>query len=93
MSTFVLQHPAWFGGWSWKKVVPLLRVRGHDVFHPHADGKRARPCRWADLLGAGLDRLVAPQIDFRPPAVADRPPDLAAVGRDNVPAALGGLST
>jgi hypothetical protein len=34
MSTFVLQHPAWFGGWCWKKVVPLLRVRGHAVFTP-----------------------------------------------------------
>jgi pimeloyl-ACP methyl ester carboxylesterase len=37
-ATFVLVHPAWFGGWCWKKVTPLLRVRGHDVFTPTLTG-------------------------------------------------------
>lgn len=31
MSTFVLVHGAWHGGWCWEKVVPLLEERGHDV--------------------------------------------------------------
>ncbi len=35
---FVLVHPAWHGGWCWKKVVPLLRTRGHDVFTPTLTG-------------------------------------------------------
>src|SRR4029453_15599195 len=35
---FVLVHPAWHGGWCWKKVVPLLRARGHDVFTPTLTG-------------------------------------------------------
>ena len=35
---FVLVHPAWHGGWCWKKVVPLLRSRGHDVFTPTLTG-------------------------------------------------------
>ena len=38
MATFVLVHPAWFGGWCWKKVSPLLRARGHDVFTPTLTG-------------------------------------------------------
>ena len=31
MSTFVLVHGAWAGGWCWDKVVPLLRESGHKV--------------------------------------------------------------
>jgi pimeloyl-ACP methyl ester carboxylesterase len=31
MTTFVLVPGAWLGGWAWKKVVPLLHERGHDV--------------------------------------------------------------
>jgi pimeloyl-ACP methyl ester carboxylesterase len=35
---FVLVHPAWHGGWCWKKVTPLLRAGGHDVFTPVLTG-------------------------------------------------------
>ena len=38
MATFVLVHPAWFGGWCWKKVVPLLRAEGHQVHTPTLTG-------------------------------------------------------
>ncbi len=31
MSTFVLVHGAWHGGWCWEKVVPLLEKAGHEV--------------------------------------------------------------
>lgn len=31
MTTFVLVPGAWLGGWAWKKVVPLLEERGHEV--------------------------------------------------------------
>jgi len=34
----VLVHPAWFGGWCWKKVTPLLRARGYDVYAPTLTG-------------------------------------------------------
>lgn len=34
MATYVLVHGAWHGGWCWKKVTPLLRARGHEVFTP-----------------------------------------------------------
>lgn len=36
--TYVLVHPAWHGGWCWKKVTPLLRARGHDVYTPTLTG-------------------------------------------------------
>lgn len=38
MSTFVLVHPAWFGGWCWKKVVPTLQCAGHTVYTPTLTG-------------------------------------------------------
>jgi pimeloyl-ACP methyl ester carboxylesterase len=38
MATFVLVHPAWFGGWCWKKVTPLLEVAGHMVRTPTCTG-------------------------------------------------------
>jgi pimeloyl-ACP methyl ester carboxylesterase len=31
MSTFILVHGAWHGGWCWYKVVPLLRQAGHKA--------------------------------------------------------------
>jgi hypothetical protein len=31
MTTFVLVHGAWHGGWCWRRVADLLERRGHDV--------------------------------------------------------------
>jgi pimeloyl-ACP methyl ester carboxylesterase len=38
MTTFVLVHPAWLGGWGWSKLAPLLRARGHAVHAPTLTG-------------------------------------------------------
>ena len=38
MATFVLIHGAWFGGWIWKRVTPLLRAAGHEVLTPTLTG-------------------------------------------------------
>src|SRR5688500_11127625 len=38
MATFVLVHGAWGGGWAWKRVAPLLRRQGHEVFTPTLTG-------------------------------------------------------
>ena len=38
MATFVLVHGSYCGGWSWKKVAPLLRAAGHDVYTPTLTG-------------------------------------------------------
>jgi pimeloyl-ACP methyl ester carboxylesterase len=36
--TFVLVHPAWLGGWCWKKIVTPLRNAGHAVYTPTLTG-------------------------------------------------------
>jgi pimeloyl-ACP methyl ester carboxylesterase len=38
MAKFVLVHPAWFGGWCWRKVARPLRARGHAVHTPTLTG-------------------------------------------------------
>jgi pimeloyl-ACP methyl ester carboxylesterase len=38
MATFVLVQGAWVGSWYWKKLTPLLRAAGHDVFTPSLTG-------------------------------------------------------
>lgn len=38
MSTFVLIHGAWHGGWCWARVAPLLRAQGHEVHTPTLSG-------------------------------------------------------
>lgn len=35
---YALIHPAWFGGWCWSKVAPLLRAEGHRVHTPTLTG-------------------------------------------------------
>ena len=57
MSTYVLVHGSWHGGWCWDKVIPLLKARGHRVVAP-------------DLPGHGRDKTPASDITLR--ACADR---------------------
>ena len=38
MTTFVLVHGAWHGGWCWRRVADLLERRGHKVFAPTLTG-------------------------------------------------------
>ena len=38
MPTFLVAHGAWSGGWHWKKMRPLLRAAGHEVFTPTYTG-------------------------------------------------------
>ena len=42
MATYVLVHGAWHGGWCWKKLVPLLRDAGAEVFAPTLTGMGER---------------------------------------------------
>ena len=57
MSTFVLVHGGWSGGWTWEKVVPLLEEAGHKVETP-------------DLPGNGDDQTPIPEISLQ--SYADR---------------------
>ena len=38
MATFVVAHGAWSAGWAWKKMRPLLRDKGHELFTPTYTG-------------------------------------------------------
>lgn len=51
MTTFILIHGAWHGGWCWDEVAPLLRKAGHTVVAP-------------DLPGMGKDKTPLAKIDL-----------------------------
>jgi pimeloyl-ACP methyl ester carboxylesterase len=57
MTTYVLVHGAWHGGWCWRKVRALLEARGADVYTPTLTGLGDR----AHLASrdVGLDTHVA----------------------------------
>ncbi len=57
MSTYVLIHGAWHGGWCWDKVVSFLEKKGHTVVAP-------------DLPGHGNDKTPIPEVTLQ--AYADR---------------------
>ena len=38
MATILVCHGAWSAGWAWKKMRPLLRAAGHDVYTPTYTG-------------------------------------------------------
>jgi len=42
LTTFVLVHGAWCGGWVWRDVADILRAAGHDVFTPTLTGMGER---------------------------------------------------
>jgi len=38
MAVFVVAHGAWSAGWAWKKMRPLMRAAGHELFVPTYTG-------------------------------------------------------
>ena len=52
MATFLVAHGAWSAGWAWKKMRPVLRARGHELFTPTHTGLGERA------------HLAAPEIDL-----------------------------
>lgn len=52
MSTYVLVHGAWRGGWIWKRVRRELQARGHEVFTPTLTGVGER------------SHLLTPQVNL-----------------------------
>jgi len=60
MSTFLLIHGGWHGGWCWDKVKPLLEAKGHTVMAP-------------DLPGHGQDKTPLNEVtlDLYAQATAD----------------------
>ena len=52
--TFVLVHPAWFGGWCWQKITPLLRARDYNVHTPTLTGLGERAHLARPEIGLGV---------------------------------------
>jgi pimeloyl-ACP methyl ester carboxylesterase len=52
MSTYILIHGSWHGGWCWDKVKPLLEKEGHTVIAP-------------DLPGHGQDKTPIAEITLQ----------------------------
>ncbi len=42
LSTFILVHGSWHGGWCWKKLTPRLLERGHECVTPTLSGMGER---------------------------------------------------
>ena len=42
MTAFVIAHGAWSSGWAWKKMRPLMRALGHELFTPSYTGQGER---------------------------------------------------
>ncbi len=53
MSTFVLVHGAWHGGWAWQRVAPALRAAGHEVHAPTLTGVSDRAHLLSPAVGLG----------------------------------------
>jgi pimeloyl-ACP methyl ester carboxylesterase len=69
MSTYVLIHGAWHGGWCWRKVAPLLEAKGHRALAP-------------DLPGHGNDRTPPPSVTLQ--SYADRICEIAGAQAEPV---------
>ncbi|WP_262849060.1 alpha/beta fold hydrolase [Mumia quercus] len=57
MTTFLLVHGAFRGGWAWRRVRPYLVAAGHDVYAPSLAGAGERAPAAAQV--SGLDDWVA----------------------------------
>jgi pimeloyl-ACP methyl ester carboxylesterase len=56
---FVLVAGSWHGAWCWRKVVPLLEARGHQVRLPELPGTGADRSDPAEVTLEGWARFVA----------------------------------
>jgi pimeloyl-ACP methyl ester carboxylesterase len=61
VSTFVLVHGGWHGGWCWRRVAAPLRASGHEVHTPTLTGvgDRAHLGRPNTGLATHIDDVVA----------------------------------
>ena len=69
MSTFVLIHGSWHGGWCWDKVKPLLTAQGHTVIAPDLPGHGADQTPVAAVTLASYVERVAAVINGQPEPV------------------------
>lgn len=76
MSTFVLVHGAWHGGWCWDGLAGRLRAAGHDVLAPTLAGLGERTAELAPGIGLSdhADEIAQVLRGLSPPD------DVVAVG-------------
>ena len=61
MATFLVAHGAWSAGWAWKKMRPLMRAAGHELWTPTYTGlgERAHLARPEVDLDMHIQDVVA----------------------------------
>jgi pimeloyl-ACP methyl ester carboxylesterase len=61
VATFVVAHGAWSSAWAWKKMRPLMRTAGHDLFTPTYTGlgERAHMAHPSIDLDAHIQDVLA----------------------------------
>jgi pimeloyl-ACP methyl ester carboxylesterase len=61
MTTFVLVHGAWHGGWCWSRVARILRAQGHEIYTPSLPGmgEHAHLLNRQITLDTQIDDVVA----------------------------------
>ncbi|PSL58437.1 alpha/beta hydrolase family protein [Saccharothrix carnea] len=63
MTTYVLVHGAWHGGWAWERVAPLLTATGAHVLTPDLTHDRDTGLAdHVDELVAALDAVTDPDL-------------------------------
>lgn len=63
MSSYVLVHGAWHGGWCWDKIVPLLEAESHSVTAVDLPGHGDDTTPLAGLTQAEYGRRVADSVE------------------------------
>lgn len=63
MTTFVLIHGAWHGGWCWDKVKPILEKNDHTVVAPDLPGQGEDKTPIADVSMATYTERVCQVLD------------------------------
>lgn len=65
MSTYVLIHGAWWGSWSWEKLVPHLERQGHTVIAPDLPGYGGDATPLANIVLQDYVNYICTILDAR----------------------------
>jgi pimeloyl-ACP methyl ester carboxylesterase len=69
MSTFVLIHGGWVGGWVWENVIPLLKADGRHVVAPDLPAHGDDPTPASEITLDSYVRRVVEILDAQPEPV------------------------
>lgn len=87
MTTFVLVHGGWHGGWCWTRLTPVLRAAGHEVHTPTLTGLGDR----AHLAAPGIG-LATHIEDVVARLAMDDLRDVVLVGHSSGGAVISGVA-